>query len=95
MASQRVRHRTLSPSHGGELGRWVDDVTGTTYTCPACGHDVTVGTDTTVRGYRHADGLPDGAGNRWWAYVECPDCEYKTTHDQLPSFRLTSAPGIR
>lgn len=91
MGSQYIQHQTLSPSHGGELGLWVRDVTGTTYTCPACGHDVTVGNEAAVRGYRHTDGIPDDGGNRWWAYVECPDCEYETTYDQLSNYRLTPA----
>jgi len=76
--------RFFYPEDGGEVGEIVSTVVGETWECPHCYSELVVGG---LDGRPHEHGVEDENGDKWWLYLECPDCgheeRYSRVQDQI------------
>jgi len=71
--------RTINSNIGGRVGKLINKLMGKKFQC-SCGAMFTINH---FLGYDHDGGYEDEQGNKWWAFTECPNCNYQWSIDKL------------
>ena len=71
--------RTINSNVGGRAGKVIDKLTGKKFQC-SCNTTFTINH---FLAYDHDGGYEDSKNNKWWVFVECPNCHYQWSADKL------------
>lgn len=89
---QGLRRESLTPEVGGQVGAYIERLSGEVYRCQGCDGVHRLHARESFYGWYHDDGLPDARGRTWWLIAPCPDgTDYDNSWTTLQSNLMTDA----
>ena len=79
--------RTINSNIGGSAGKLIQSLQGKKFQC-SCGHTINLNH---FLAYDHDGGYKDKHSNKWWIFIECPNCKYQWSIDKI----LTRMPTLK
>lgn len=70
----------ITESMGGEIADALRELRGVYFEC--FGHEIEASGP--FYGYPHNRGVPDENGNKYWVFLECPECGYHWSWHKIP-----------